>query len=85
MFCQSKIKKLLIKFLNIREIVHYEFIPLGQKVNQVYYFGVLQSCVKSEMQMTRMFCQQLMARALRQCTCAQAVSYTHLDVYKRQV
>jgi hypothetical protein len=27
--------------LDIRWIVHYEFVPTGQTVNQVYYFEVL--------------------------------------------
>ena len=33
---------LLIFFFNIRGIVHYEFVPTGQKVNQVYYLEVLE-------------------------------------------
>ena len=43
------ISGLTIKFSNsppcvcrdIREIVHYEFVPTGQTVNQVYYVEVL--------------------------------------------
>jgi len=27
-------------------MVHYEFVPTGQTVNQVYYLKVLKGCVK---------------------------------------
>ena len=33
---------LLITFFDNRSIVHYEFVPPGQTVNQVYCLGVLQ-------------------------------------------
>jgi len=33
---------LLTFFFNIRGIVHYEFVPTGQTVNQVYYLEVLE-------------------------------------------
>jgi len=29
-------------FFNIRGVVHYEFVPTGQSVNQVYYLEVLE-------------------------------------------
>jgi len=29
-------------FFNIRGLVHYEFVPTGQTVNQVYYLEVLE-------------------------------------------
>jgi hypothetical protein len=32
---------MLITFYDIREIVHYEFVPPGQNVNQAYYLEVL--------------------------------------------
>jgi len=32
---------MLLTFLDIRGIVHYEFVPTGQTVNQVYYLDVL--------------------------------------------
>ena len=35
-----------VRELEIRGIVHYEFVPTGQTVNQVYYFEVLKGCVK---------------------------------------
>jgi len=33
-------------FFHIRGIVHYELLPIGQTVNQVYYLEVLENCVK---------------------------------------
>ena len=43
-FCQSKsrIKTILLTFFYIRGIVHYEFVPTGQTVNQVYCLEVLE-------------------------------------------
>ena len=31
---------MLLTFFDIRGIVHYEFVPTGQTVNQVYYLEV---------------------------------------------
>ena len=39
-FRQSK--TMFLTFFDIREIVHYEFVPTGQRVNQVYYLEVLE-------------------------------------------
>ena len=33
---------MLLPFFDIRGIVHYEFVPTGQTVNQVYYLEVLE-------------------------------------------
>jgi len=33
---------MLLTFFDIRGIVHYEFVPTGQTVNQVYYLAVLE-------------------------------------------
>jgi len=33
---------MLLTFFNIRGIVHYEFVPTGQTVNQVYSLEVLE-------------------------------------------
>jgi len=38
---QIKSQKMLLTFFDIRGIVHYEFVPTGQTVNQVYYLEVL--------------------------------------------
>jgi len=40
-FVQIKSQNKLLTFFNIRGIVHYEFVPTGQTVNQVYYLEVL--------------------------------------------
>jgi len=39
---KSRVKTMLLTFFDIRGIVHYEFVPTGQIVNQVYYFEVLE-------------------------------------------
>jgi len=33
---------MLLTFLHIRGIIHYEFVPTGQTVNQVYCLEVLE-------------------------------------------
>ena len=33
---------MLLTFFDIRGIAHYEFVPTGQTVNQVYYLEVLE-------------------------------------------
>ena len=38
----SRVKRILLTFFDIRRIVHYEFVPNGQTVNQVYYLEVLE-------------------------------------------
>jgi len=39
---KSRVKRMLLTFFYIRRIVHYEFVPTGQTVNQVYYLEVLE-------------------------------------------
>ena len=38
---KSRVKTMLLTFFDIKGIVHYEFVPTGQTVNQVYYLEVL--------------------------------------------
>ncbi|UYV77052.1 hypothetical protein LAZ67_14003037 [Cordylochernes scorpioides] len=38
---KSKLKCLLITFFNVKGLVHYEFLPEGQTINQHYYIDVL--------------------------------------------
>jgi len=38
---KSRVKTILLTFF-IRGIVHYEFVPTGQTVNQVHYLEVLE-------------------------------------------
>ena len=39
---KSRVKIILLNFFDIRGIVHYEFVPTRQTVNQVYYLEVLE-------------------------------------------
>jgi len=39
---QIKSQTMLQTFFDVRGIVHYEFVPTGQTVNQVYYLEVLE-------------------------------------------
>ena len=39
---KSSVKTMLLTFFDIRGIVHYEFVPTGQAVNQVYHLQVLE-------------------------------------------
>jgi hypothetical protein len=36
----------IVRDLDIREVVQYEFVPTGLSVNQIYYLEVLKLCVK---------------------------------------
>ena len=38
---QSKVKVMLIVFFDMEGVVHYEYIPQGQTVNQQFYLEVL--------------------------------------------
>jgi hypothetical protein len=38
---KSEMKTMLICFLNIRAIIHFEFVPEGTTVNQTFYVEVL--------------------------------------------
>ncbi|UYV71612.1 hypothetical protein LAZ67_8003855 [Cordylochernes scorpioides] len=40
---KSKIKCLLITFFDVKGLVHYEFVPEGQTINQHYYLDVLEA------------------------------------------
>ena len=44
---KSKVKVMLIVFFNIQGIVHFEFLPQGQTVNQTVYKEILRHFVRS--------------------------------------
>jgi len=57
-FCQSKsrVKTMLLTCFDIRGIVHYEFVPTGQTVNQVYFLEVLEKlCEKVKRKRPELF------------------------------
>jgi len=39
---KSRVKTMLLTFFDIKGIVHCEFVPNGQTVNQVYHLEVLE-------------------------------------------
>jgi hypothetical protein len=43
---KTQMKKMLIAFFDIKGIVHFEFIPQGQAVNQASYMEVMKGYVK---------------------------------------
>jgi hypothetical protein len=38
---ETQMKMILVTFYDIKGIVHFEFIPQGQTVNQAYYVEIL--------------------------------------------
>ena len=63
---QIESQNIFAAFFDIRGIVHYEFVPTGQTVNQVYYLEVLERLREKVRKTTRKFCQQLIDLASRQ-------------------
>ena len=44
---KSKVKVMLITFLNVRGIIHSEFLPQGQTINQQVYKEILRLLLRS--------------------------------------
>jgi hypothetical protein len=42
---KSKIKTMFICFFDIRDIIHFEFVPEGTTVNQTFYVEVLKRLI----------------------------------------
>ena len=50
---KSKVKVILIAFFDIKSIVHFEFLPQGQTVNQYLYKEILRCLMRSVRHMRR--------------------------------
>ena len=50
---KSKVKVMLITFFDVRRIVHSEFLPQGQTINQQVYKEILQLLLRSVREMRR--------------------------------
>ena len=44
---KSKVKVMLIAFFDIKGIVHFDFLPQGQTVNQYVYKEILRNLMRS--------------------------------------
>jgi hypothetical protein len=55
---KSKVKTMLITFFDIRGILHYEFVPSGQNVNQAYYLEPSKDSVKKSGENSTIFLLQ---------------------------
>jgi hypothetical protein len=42
---ECKIRKMLICFLDVRGIIHFEFVPEGTTVNQIFYVELLKRLI----------------------------------------
>ena len=88
---------MLITFVHIRGIVHKEFVPQWQKVNQAYYRQVLERLRERVIRVRPETVDSWMlhhdnaprhtALPVNEYLAKKGipVSYTHLDVYKRQI
>ena len=63
-------------------IIHYEFVPTGQTVNQVYYLEVLKRLREKLDGNNPSFFQQLIDLASRQCTCSHSTVWEGVFSYK---
>ena len=50
---KSKVKVMLITFLNVRGIIHSEFLPQGQTINQQVYKEILRLLLRSRREKRR--------------------------------
>ena len=79
----SKFKAMLIVFFYIQGIIMAEWVPSGQTVNQQYYKQFWKNCV-NVLERSALNCGRMGGSCTRTMRLPTTVSYTHLDVYKRQ-
>ena len=69
----KKVKVVSITFFNVRGIVHCEFLPQDQTINQQVYREILWRLLCSE---TRVVASQILSASPPQCTCSQCPEHT---------
>jgi hypothetical protein len=62
---KSRVRTMLLTFFDMREIVHYDFVPAVQSTKFMIW-----KYWKGKTETTWTFCQQLMNLASQQCTCS---------------
>ena len=75
---KSKIKVMLIVFLDVHGIVHVEFLPQDQTINQNVNKDTLRRLIREK----RIVGDQIMAASSRQCSCSQRLEHPEISCKK---